>query len=215
MAYNDIDLCFKLTEQGYYNVVRNDAVLYHHESVSRGYDDDNLEKMQRLTKERNKLYEKHPQFYQKDCFYNENLSKTLADFSVDAQGRENDLNITVLKDKKDVLISPKADLISYSVNAVQVADVIRVEGFAFLQDKRFNNLRKVKVILAGGKHTYCMETEKTYRGRFKNEVLHKGKIGMTGFVTLAKTNLIEKGNYRIYLKIGGRICDTGREVSCS
>ena len=51
VAYNDIDLCFKLIEKGYFNVVRNDAVLYHHESVSRGYDDDNLEKMLRLRTE--------------------------------------------------------------------------------------------------------------------------------------------------------------------
>ena len=44
VAYNDVDLCFKLTEQGYFNVLRNDAVLYHHESVSRGYDHASAEK---------------------------------------------------------------------------------------------------------------------------------------------------------------------------
>ena len=38
VTYNDVDLCFKLLEHGYYNVVRNDAILYHHESISRGND---------------------------------------------------------------------------------------------------------------------------------------------------------------------------------
>ena len=38
VAYNDVELCFRLVEAGYYNVVRNDVILYHHESVSRGND---------------------------------------------------------------------------------------------------------------------------------------------------------------------------------
>lgn len=36
VAYNDVKFCFDLLEKGYYNVVRTDAVLYHHESLSRG-----------------------------------------------------------------------------------------------------------------------------------------------------------------------------------
>ena len=215
VAYNDVDLCFKLTEKGYYNVLRNDAVLYHHESVSRGYDHVSLEKMQRLTRERNKLYERHPQFYQKDCFYSENLTQILPDFSVKADIREINLKVTSLNDKKDVLNGGKTDLISYDINSVQVSDMVRVEGFAFVKNKRFNNLRKVEVILQGEKQSYCIETEKIYRGDLKNNIPHKGKIGMTGFVSLVKRDFIENGTYRIYLKIGGKICDTGREMSCS
>ena len=190
-------------------------MLYHHESVSRGYDHVSLEKMQRLTRERNKLYERHPQFYQKDCFYSENLTQILPDFSVKADIREINLKVTSLNDKKDVLNGGKTDLISYDINSVQVSDMVRVEGFAFVKNKRFNNLRKVEVILQGEKQSYCIETEKIYRGDLKNNIPHKGKIGMTGFVSLVKRDFIENGTYRIYLKIGGKICDTGREMSCS
>ena len=38
VAYNDVDLCFKLVEHGYYNVIRNDVQLLHYESVSCGSD---------------------------------------------------------------------------------------------------------------------------------------------------------------------------------
>ncbi len=38
IAYNDVELCFKLVEKGYYNVLRNDVKLVHHESIRRGYD---------------------------------------------------------------------------------------------------------------------------------------------------------------------------------
>ncbi len=47
VAYNDVELCFKLLEKGYYNVLRNDVRMIHHESVSRGYDEKSEEKHQR------------------------------------------------------------------------------------------------------------------------------------------------------------------------
>lgn len=81
VAYNDVDLCFKLVENGYYNVVRNDAVLIHHESISRGDDRKTEEKFQRLMREQKKLYEKHPKYNIADPFYNINLSSRKDDFS--------------------------------------------------------------------------------------------------------------------------------------
>ncbi len=81
VAYNDIDLCFKLAEAGYYNVIRNDAVLYHHESLSRGDDTMDSAKFARLMSEQEKLYEKHPLF-SNDPYYNENLTQLDCDCSV-------------------------------------------------------------------------------------------------------------------------------------
>ena len=75
VAYNDVDLCFKLVEAGYYNVLRNDVVLYHHESLSRGNDMIDETKMARLQMEREKLYDRHPKFYRRDPFYNVNLTQ--------------------------------------------------------------------------------------------------------------------------------------------
>jgi GT2 family glycosyltransferase len=72
VAYNDVELCFRLYEEGYYNVVRNDAVLIHHESLSRGADT-LPDKKKRLIGEKRKLYEKHPDFRAYDPFYNPNL----------------------------------------------------------------------------------------------------------------------------------------------
>jgi GT2 family glycosyltransferase len=40
VAYNDIDLCLRAREAGLRVVLAPHAVLHHHESVSRGYDDD-------------------------------------------------------------------------------------------------------------------------------------------------------------------------------
>lgn len=37
VAFNDVDLCLRLMQKGYYNVFTPHALLYHHESVSRGH----------------------------------------------------------------------------------------------------------------------------------------------------------------------------------
>lgn len=72
VAYNDVELCFSLYEKGYYNVQRNDVILYHHESLSRGQED-SKEKKERLYREKTRLYEKHPDLKGKDPFYHEAL----------------------------------------------------------------------------------------------------------------------------------------------
>lgn len=83
VAYNDVDFCFKLAEAGYRNVLRNDAVLLHHESASRGIDDLSEEKWQRLIREKTKLYEKHPQFHKFDPYYSEQLTDNAPDYHID------------------------------------------------------------------------------------------------------------------------------------
>jgi GT2 family glycosyltransferase len=72
IAYNDVELCFRLHKKGYYNVVRNDATLIHHESVSRG-EDTSTEKKRRLIYEKRRLYEKYPDLKAYDPYYSPNL----------------------------------------------------------------------------------------------------------------------------------------------
>ena len=74
VAFNDVDLCYTIYEMGYYNVVRNDVVLYHHESLSRGRDGESEEKQLRLLREKDALYEKHQSLYGKDPFYHKYLT---------------------------------------------------------------------------------------------------------------------------------------------
>ena len=74
VAYNDVELGFRLLEMGYYNVVWNDRFAYHHESLSRG-SDESPEKMQRLVQERELLYQMHPQFRGEDPFYPKGLNR--------------------------------------------------------------------------------------------------------------------------------------------
>ena len=80
VAYNDVDFCFKMLERGYVNVLRNDAILYHHESLSRGLDEQDEGKWERLLAEKEALYERHPKLRGKDPFYHKNLIDNASDY---------------------------------------------------------------------------------------------------------------------------------------
>ena len=73
VSFNDIDLCLKIYEKGYYNVVRNNMYLYHHESLSRGDDRQDTVKAQRLSREQEALLTLHPDEFRRDPFYHEYL----------------------------------------------------------------------------------------------------------------------------------------------
>ncbi len=68
VAYNDVDLCFRICGKGLYNVQRNDVVLYHHESLSRGDDLQDENKLKRLRSEMEVLYKRHAKLCRKDPF---------------------------------------------------------------------------------------------------------------------------------------------------
>jgi GT2 family glycosyltransferase len=74
IAYNDVDLCFRLVEHGFYNMVSPAVKLVHHESYSRGQDHQDPIKLARLRRDRETLYFKHPRFYAHDPFHNPNLA---------------------------------------------------------------------------------------------------------------------------------------------
>ncbi len=73
VAFNDVDLCYKLFEAGYYNVVLNNVRLLHHESLSRGLDTLDASKMKRLAGEHATLMGRHQELYNYDPFYSPHL----------------------------------------------------------------------------------------------------------------------------------------------
>jgi len=81
VAFNDVDYCLKVREKGYRVLWTPFAELYHHESVTRGRDD-NPEKYQFTRRQsryiRKRWKKKHPY----DPFYNPNLKTCPPDFSL-------------------------------------------------------------------------------------------------------------------------------------
>lgn len=73
IAFNDIDFCLRVKEAGFRNVWTPFAELYHHESVSRGYED-TPEKLKRFHAELAYMKERWGDTLLKDPAYSPNLS---------------------------------------------------------------------------------------------------------------------------------------------
>lgn len=81
VTFNDVELCFRLWELGYHNVVINSSYAYHHESLSRG-EDSTTEKAGRLKREQEKLYALHPKMVGHDPYYSTWLNKDVWDTAI-------------------------------------------------------------------------------------------------------------------------------------
>ena len=83
VAYNDVDLCLKIRDKGYFIVYDAWCELYHYESLSRGSDEEeeNPEKHARQMAEARRLRARWPEIYENgDPYFNANLDYCTSDF---------------------------------------------------------------------------------------------------------------------------------------
>jgi GT2 family glycosyltransferase len=81
VAFNDVDFCLKVLELGRRNLYCAEAELYHHESVSRGFED-TQEKLQRFQSELDYLSTQWASYIAHDPAYNPNLTLRRENFSI-------------------------------------------------------------------------------------------------------------------------------------
>lgn len=128
ITYNDVDFCVKIHEAGYYNVIRNDVIAYHHESLSRGSDVLDDEKVMRLSYERHALYRKHPMLRDCDPFVNPNLWKYGS--------------CLLLREKYDKVeyadIDHSVQDAKGNVDMMEISDVIRILGWSCIPERTDN-----------------------------------------------------------------------------
>jgi len=74
VAFNDVDLCVKLTQAGWEIVFVPDAVAEHRESISRG-DDFDESKIARFMLENEVMRQRHAAILPFDPFYNRHFSR--------------------------------------------------------------------------------------------------------------------------------------------
>ncbi|MCA0974354.1 glycosyltransferase family 2 protein [Halomonas denitrificans] len=81
VAFNDVDFCLKVHAAGYRNIWTPYAELYHHESISRGAED-NPEKVARFNAEIEYMKNSWGRIIDHDPSYNPCLTKSREDFSI-------------------------------------------------------------------------------------------------------------------------------------
>ncbi|RQZ13118.1 glycosyltransferase [Burkholderia sp. Bp9031] len=81
VAFNDVDFCLRVREQGYRNIWSPYAALFHHESISRGKED-RPEKVARFNSEVQYMKERWGGALGDDPYYSRHLSQDREDFSI-------------------------------------------------------------------------------------------------------------------------------------
>lgn len=82
VAYNDVDLCLRIRDAGFRNVWTPHAMLYHHESYSRGDDQDSAAKRVRFNAEKAYMLRRWRTDVTPDPFYNPNMTTDKEDYSI-------------------------------------------------------------------------------------------------------------------------------------
>lgn len=205
VAYNDVSLCFRLVELGYYNVVRNDVSLIHHESVSRGLDRASAVKEERRSQEMKKLYEKHPLFKNGyDPCYNPNLVSDKVDFSFDMKNASAHGKVKSLPKKEFAeyrRVAQKEELLFYHVDFVEErGDLVQINGWIYNSQKKSNNHNKVNILLKhenGG--IYTVKTTRIYRMDLQEQYPDKKELSLAGFEVIFSKKELPEGKYKIGL----------------
>lgn len=215
VAYNDVKFCFDLLDKGYYNVVRADAVLYHHESLSRGSDVLDQAKYERLVNERRRLYTAYPDLQGKDPFYNPNLTMRRGDCTVEGELEKKDWLRKEELEKIDLSMFSNIinKSVKFSIDDIVVTNRhIIIGGWCIVKNSKHNNRDKTLLYLAGKEKVYCYDTEKLYRENMNELTGVEGKINLSNFRVYINSFAIPNGEYKIFLKKSGKMCDTGRVV---
>lgn len=220
VAFNDVDLCYTLYEKGYYNIVRNDVILYHHESLSRGKDGESEEKQLRLLREKDLLYKRHQALYGKDPFYHPYLTTDMleAEYSpacryqvtldmpwsevtrfdnIPAGAREDSCLVVGMECAMDIYKW------KYGVEAPKEKKVNSEDMGYYFQGYSFvigaDNACFIKKLLLRDKEKgviFAFFVDERCRKDIKNNLSDQLNVDLTGFAAKVKMNVLPEGSYQ-------------------
>lgn len=201
VAYNDVDFCFSVYEAGYDNVLCNEAVLCHHESLSRG-SDENGEKRERLLAEADYLYKKHPALDQRDPFYSPNLTPYLGRFewNLDDYGsREEHLSDLPSSEVKEFRWDIRQEWLDPGL-VLQIDQVYKengkvcIAGWAYLKEQ--DNFAYIRRILLRDAQEKCwwVGTRSRYRGYLKEQFPEVKNMDMLAFSCVFDEAALPRGD---------------------
>ncbi len=215
VAYNDVDLGFRLIEMGYYNVVLNDCFAYHHESLSRG-SDESPEKMRRLTEERELLYQMHPQFRGEDPFYPQGLNREGLDSRV-VPAYLTDRNILQepvwkagLPGEEDLQKIRKDECL---MARVETAGPERIQGYSVILGDDNACYEKYLLLLPAetdasqdtDRGTWFMKLLPAYRQELEENLPDQKNVALGGFCVSRKGEQLPAGTYSIAVLAVNRV----------
>lgn len=218
VSFNDVELCFRLYEQGYHNVCMNGCHAYHHESFSRG-GDDSVEKMERLLEERDILYGKHPELEGVDPYYSIYLNREGLDTKI-RPAYETARNVLQEYDKflaeKTLYDCRRDECVMVRIEAVRSGEIFGWSVVLGDDNACYGKelmLKKVSGTFSGEadewyqepKGVYVIPLEEQYRPDLQENMPDQVNVAMSGFHIRLKANLLPPGKYRMGVAVRHRI----------
>lgn len=211
VSYNDVDLCFRLLENGYYNVIRNDVSLIHYESASRGKDTIQPENWNRLLTERSFLFHKHPNMLSKDEFYSCNLTQSMSDFECRDLQKEQDIPVLPekIKENRKVIVPDTEDLNIYidlagyntQKDLMNSQKEYLIEGWYYVRG-RDNALYQPTLLLEDRQGTiYKCKVQRFFREDVIQTFQMEQHIELSGFRTIFAADALPEETYTIGIQI--------------
>lgn len=221
VAFNDVDLCYTIFEQGYYNIVRNDVVFYHHESLSRGKDGESSEKQLRLLKEKDILYERHQDIYGKDPYYHPYLTSDMLESEYSPAYRyqvtldmpwspasPGDKMIQKAREDQCLVVGMECamDIYKWQYGVAPDKGKVRVkpedmgyyfQGYSFVIGAD-NACYKKKLLLRNqeSRHIWMIEVDNRYRKDIRDNLKDQINVDLTGFAAKMRAEEIPAGVYQ-------------------
>ena len=209
VAYNDVDLGFRLYELGYQNVCVNDMYAYHYESLSRG-GDDTPEKMERLLRERCRLYERHPALEGEDPYYSPHLNREGLDIAIrpayltarnTTQKVESRLGVFSLKGyRQDACLMVR----------VEICRNRKVVGYGVVlgdNNACYEKVLLLKRIQDGREDVYAIKLDGQYRPDLVENIPNQVNVGFSGFIVEMGKDVVPKGSYQLGMGARNRIAN--------
>ena len=209
VAYNDVDLNFRLLQNGYFNLLLNDVVLIHYESLSRGDDMADAHKLQRLRKENKLLYDRNSGFSLWDPFYSSFLTGMSSDYEVGYSFENRNLQpVSELKKchfslpeekRNETLVIQTDHAEKERPCSVRQGEFYLIDLHAHVRgldnaDYKFQMFLKAKDKLL----------EVPYARRYREDVVRilrdQMHVEMSGFAARLPRDLLEEGSYEIWMK---------------
>ena len=210
VAFNDVDLCFRLYESGYHNAVCNNTHLWHYDSMTRG-NDDTEDKLSRLNEERELLYRRHPALYGIDPYMSPHFSKDILDNNysfiyeydyrdVTSEGELYPFAKTI-KDRWHneclmVSLEYAASLERFEDISSKNSSTALISGYAYVAGSN-NSCMKRSIILKGEEHSFIMYAPPVYRPDLEINLDPEEYALMCGFCVSLDLKKLPKDTYRI------------------
>lgn len=224
VAFNDVDLCYKIYEAGYNNVIDNEVQLWHHESLSRG-SDNSPEKMGRHMAEREGLYQRHPKLWGHDPYYHPGLTSYYLDvnysfayeyvtesirkrYTFETYSKLNKLPKKLREDNCLVpMIEFAGDIRQWHIVGEDVEELLKdmySENIAYFQGNMVvlgsnNACYKKNIVLCHEEsgQLYIVEPVKKYRPDIFANLPDQENVALSGFAFLLNLKDMPIGNYEI------------------